>query len=166
MIDMIFCTVMSEEEAEKATGLKYLELPDEWFYKLSSSHDLNNDEYLKNILKEVDNCDVPMPNVIRDIITGETHSFDRISTGVKVLWLMRYYPNKFLYPSQWLGENCYRAFFELNDICDIVLYEDSDMLFNVEADECVGMKFRDWHTGNIVELGEDRGFLYMAKMRY
>jgi hypothetical protein len=166
MVNIIFQKVMSEEEAEKATGLKYLELPDEWFIELSSGKDLNNDEYFKKVLLEIDECDVPMPNVARLVLNGDTHSFDKVSTGVRMLWLMKYYPNKFLYPSQWLGQNCYKALFELGEENEIMLYEDSGMMDQTEIDECVGLKFRDYHNGNIVELGQDVGFLYTCDMGY
>jgi hypothetical protein len=79
---------------------------------------------------------------------------------------MKYYPNKFLYPSQWLGQNCYKALFELGEENEIMLYEDSGMMDQTEIDECVGLKFRDYHNGNIVELGQDVGFLYTCDMGY
>jgi hypothetical protein len=157
---------MSEKEAEEATGLKYLEYPDDWFIELSNSVDLNSDEYFKKMLLEIDGCDVPMPNVVRHIRSGKTYAFRDVSTGVRMLWLMKYYPKKFLYPSQWLGQNCYKPLLELGEENDIILYEDSGMMDQTEIDECVGLKFRDWHNGNIVELAQDVAFLYTCDMGY
>jgi hypothetical protein len=166
MVNIIFSKIMSMEEAEEATGLKYLDFPDEWFNRIARNHDLNKDEYFKQVLSEIDDSDIPMPNVVRFRKNMSTHPFDKVSTGVRMLWLMNYYPNRFLYPSQWLGPNCYRSLFELGKSKDIIIYDDSEMLVNEEADDCTGLRFKDFHTGDIVELGEDKGYDYFMQREY
>lgn len=162
MVNFIFRDT-SVEQAEKLTGLKYLNFPDDWFSTLSAKYDLNKDGAFVKYLREVDECDIPMPNVVRDLVTGTTHSFDKVSTGVKTLWLINHFPGKFLYPSCFLGQNCYQQLFDVGKDKDIFIYDDSDMLVNEEADMCTG-KFKDYLRGNIIELGNERGYIYFDEL--
>lgn len=165
MINMYFESVISIEDLEQKLGLRYIEFPDAVFDTLKRKHNLNTDPYFIKFLKEIDNCDIPMPNVARDLYTMDTHSFDKVSTGVRVLWLMARYPDKYLYPTQWLGENCYQSMFDLGKEFDISVYEDSDMFSQALIDECTG-QFRDMHTGQIVTIDNDYGFDYVAMKNY
>lgn len=109
------------------------------FEILRRDFDLNTDGDFIKYLREIDQCDIPMPNVVRDLITGQTHSFDKVSTGVGVLWLMSRFPKRFLYPTQWLGQNCYQAMFDLGNLYDIYVFEDSDIFDEDEMLECTGV---------------------------
>lgn len=164
MVYLIFDRI-TEKEAEERTGRKYVEFPDQQFLFLSECVDLNKDETFIKYLREVDKCDIPMPNVARDLITGKTHSFDKVSTGVRMLWLMRYHADKFLFPSQFLGQNCYQGAFDIGRINDVYIYDDSNMLEEEESDECDGV-FTDYLTGDIIETGDDRAFDYFVMRGY
>lgn len=61
--------------------------------------DLNKDKDFERYLKEIDKCDIPLPNVARDLLTGKTHSFDKISTGARMLWLMQDFADEYLFLS-------------------------------------------------------------------
>lgn len=165
MIKMFFKRAQEVEEAEAVTGVKYIEFPDDVFEMLRRGYDLNSDDLFLKYLKEIDMCDVPMPNVARDLLTGQTHSFDKVSTGVRVLWLMARFPTQFLYPTQWLGQNCYQAMFDLGDVCDIYVYEDSDIFDEEVMEECTG-SFMDMNNGKIVKVDDDNGYDYIATMNY
>ena len=62
---------------------------------LRRDFNLNDDVEFAKYLKEIDQCDIPMPNVVRDVWTGNTHSFDKVSTGVRMLWLMVRFSDSF-----------------------------------------------------------------------
>lgn len=70
---------------------------------------------------------------------------------------MARFPDRFLYPTQWLGENCYQAMFDLGETRDIFIYEDSDIFDEEEMQECTG-SFEDMHTGKIVKVDCDNGY--------
>ncbi len=72
---------------------------------------------------------------------------------------------RYIYPTQWLGENCYQAMFDIGRETDIWVYEDSQMFANEEADECTG-QFLDVRTGSVVTVGDGRGFDYWVDMDY
>jgi hypothetical protein len=165
MLKFMFSNKIDEKEAENLCNRKYIEFPDTEFMRLSRKHDLNNDQYFIKFLHDIDGCDIPMKNVARDLITGNTHSFDKVSTGVRVLWLMAVYPDKFLYPTQWLGENCYQAMFDLGKERDIYIYEDSDMFSQKLADKIEGELY-DCHTDKVVSVSNDKGFDYVIDMGY
>ncbi len=165
MLNIIFQDDMTEKEAERLSGRKWLQFPDDQFHYLSNEDTLSDDLWFIKALKDIDRCDIPMKCVARDLITGRTHSFDRISTGVKMVWLMRYHADKFLFPSQYLGENCYQCVLDASTCRnDIFLYDDSDMLYRESQgyclDACTGL-FNDYVKNKIVELNGNRK-LYIA----
>lgn len=165
MLYLLFQAKVSEEEAEQMTGRKWLAQPDRWFLRLSDEVDLNTDETFIKYLYEIDKCDIPMRNVARDLLTGDTHSFDKISTGVRMLWFMRYHPEKFLFPSQFLGENCYQGAIDLSIDRDIYIYEDSNMFDTDEIEKCKGT-FTDYHTGEVVNVNNYEAFDYFWERGY
>lgn len=127
MLYLIFMNV-TEEKASELTGKKVIDNPAAWFNWYSRDYNLNQDDFFIKALREIDNCDIPMPNVVRDIMTGDTHSFDRVSNGIKSLWLMYHKPQEFLYLASFFGENCYRLLFEMSKDRDIIVYDDVEML--------------------------------------
>lgn len=131
MLYMISQLSMPIEEAVNITGRKWANIPDNNFEFDSRKHDLNNDEFLRKCLLEVGNKTIPMPNVIRDEVTGITHSFDKMSTGVKVLWLLYHYPEKYLIETCFIGPNCYEILMDLSETKDIILYDNSNMLHDM-----------------------------------
>jgi hypothetical protein len=165
MINMIFENACELEAAEKLTGVKFIEFPDYVFNILTMGYDLNQDDYFKKLLLEIDGCDVPLPNVVRDIKTNRTSSFDKVSTGVRVLWLIKNHPSEYLYPTQWLGENCYQELFNLGKEVDVYIYEDSRMFLQDGAELCTG-EFVDVLTGSTVTVDNDNGYEYYMKMDY
>ncbi len=76
-----------------------------------------------------------------------------------MLWLMTRLPDRYIYPTQWMGEYCYRSMFDIGRETDIWVYEDSQMIANEEADKYTG-QFLDVNTGCIVTVGDGRGFDY------
>lgn len=144
----------SDVLAVSVTGKKYLEVPRAAFAGLSNDKMLSTDPWFKRILKEVDRADL-VGCAALDPYTGNSHSFDRVSTGVKTLWLMYHYPDRFLYASQWLGENCYQAALDAGAEKDIVVFDDSKMLCRMEGayylDNCRG-QFQDFKRGTIYTL--------------
>lgn len=160
MVNIIFQEDKTEDEASKLCGREWLKFPDIWFKKLSYNCDLNKDPFFRECLLEVDRCDIPMDNVIRDIITGKTHSVDKISTGVKMLWLMKNYSDKFLFPSQYLGENCYALAYKIGNDVELYIYDDSDMFVHDEAD-IEGYVLRDVVLNQDIVLGNGKAFDYI-----
>lgn len=165
MITMLFSRVISEEEAEKVTGLRYIEYPDLVFETLTRKIDLNKDEYFKMLVSEIDECDIPIDNVIKVRLNGRCATFKEVSTGTKVLWLLKNYPQMYLYPTQWLGQNCYKYLFEIAKVNDIIMYEDSNMFVHDEADYLDG-EFKDYHTGKIININNRQGWIYVRDNHY
>lgn len=126
---------------------------------------MNNDEFYIRSVGEIDKCDIPMRNVLRDLITGETHSFDKVSGGVKSLWLMYYYNEEYIFPTRYFGQNCYNLVVDISKDRDIYLYDDANMMDEDESGECIGV-FTDFHTGEIVSFENDRAFEYVTKKGY
>ncbi len=158
MLNILFQDDMTEEESEKLVNRKWLEFPDKWFDTLTRSVNLNNDDWFKLVLLDIDKSDIPIDNVARDIYTGRTHPFSNVSSGVKMLWLMYYHADKFLFPSQYLGENCYQYALYAGENSDVFVYDDSDMLRSeergVSLDSCIGV-FKDYVKGNVVSVNGD-----------
>lgn len=164
MLRVVFQSDKTEAEAAALVQRPWLKFPDIAFKRLTREYDINKDDDFKRFLFEVDRCDLPMPNVVRDIPTGSTHSIDRVSTGVKMLWLMARHAEDYLFPSQYLGENCYLSMFELSKTRDIYLYEDSDMFVSKEAD-VVGYVIHDEVSDKDIELGCERGIDYTIEWK-
>lgn len=155
MLYILFSDDYTKEEAAAATGRKYAKFVDaHWSYQ-TDYRDLNNDPVLKRLLKNVDQCDLPYPNVVLDIRSNTTHSFDRISSGVKTLWLMQYCADTYLFSSAHLGENCFQDLLDISKTVDVYVYENSDMLYRKVGDhffdECTG-EFTDYKTGIVTHV--------------
>lgn len=149
--------VYTEEEAANITGLKLIKYKKSLFEMLSREHDLNTDEFFKKCCLEIDNSDIPVRNVLRDIPTGETHSFDRASGGVMALWLMYHYSDTYMMPTCYFGENCYQIVLDISKEKDIYVYDDSDMLCSSYLSECVGI-LTDFKTKKVVTCENDEAF--------
>ena len=149
MLYLIFMNV-TEAEASKMTGKKFMENSGAWFNWYSRNYNLNEDDFFIRALREIDNCDVPMPNVARDILTGDTYSFDKISGGVKSLWLIYHKSEEFVYPASFFGENCYKLLLEISKDRDIIIYDDVEMLREevLEGQEIV---FTDYVKNTLVK---------------
>lgn len=143
----------SDEEASKLTGKQCLEFPDIIFMRMTSKHDFWIDELFKRLIKEIDDCDMPMKNVIRDLKTENTHDIQKVSTGVKSMWLAAH-TQDYVIQSKWFGENCYQVLFDISQNTDIIVYDDSAMFFSKEGREVRGV-FTDYITGEIVHLIND-----------
>lgn len=144
-----------DDIAAAAVGKPYLNFPDDHFAEISRGRDLFNDEWFKRVLLEVDIADVPMVGVIRDLRTNTGHSIDKVSTGVKVMWMLKYFPNDYTYPSQWLGENCFQLLLDLSVEQDIVIFDDSGMLYRGGAKYCMNNchgQFQDFKRGTIYTI--------------
>lgn len=165
MLYILFHTAYTEEEAAKVTGRKLVTHTDAEFSVATRELDLNEDELFLNCVKEIDTCDVPFPNVIRDLYTGNTHSFDRVSSGAKAMWLLGRLHEKFIMPSAFFGPNCYKILVELSKDRDIYIYEDAHMFGYPESDELEGV-FTDFKTKQVVELGGYTAFDYICDMGY
>ena len=165
MLYFLSQSVYTEEYAAWLTGRELVTHTDYLFDFKSRKHNLNNDVIFKQCVLEIDKCDIPMDNVIRELATGRTRSFDKISSGAKALWLMYYYCDSILMPTAYFGPNCYRLLVEFSKERDIYIYDDADMCVYEEADMCNGC-FTDFKTGEVVEFGEDRAYDYITKMRY
>jgi hypothetical protein len=163
---MYFDSVYDEKDVESITGKKIIEFPDDLFEILQRDFNLNKDDDFIKFLRVIDECDIPLPNVARDIETGETHSFDKVSSGVKMLWLIAKFSNKYIFPTCWLGENCYQSMFDLGSIYDFDVYEDSNMFAQEYCiEECTG-KFKDYKTGDVVTIDNDNGWDYVLDHHY
>lgn len=164
MLKLLFGNINKEKAVEKL-GRPFLAWPDA-VIEIEYGYDILNDsEFFKKALLEVDKCDVPLRNVARDIETGNTHSFDRVSTGVKTLWLMSHVEEgKYAFMSSWIGENCYQLMLDLSKTRDIYLYDDSEFL--TYADESITGEFEDLYTGSIVKVDNNEGFDYMIDKEY
>lgn len=127
MLYLIFMD-KTEEEAAELTNRKVIDNPDARFNYYTKGVDLNKDEFFVKALREIDRCDIPMDNVARDLLTGRTHSFDKVSTGLRSLWLMYHKPDAFVYLASFFGENCYRLLLEISKTRDIIVYDDVEML--------------------------------------
>ena len=154
MLNILFCRNLSEEKAEEITGKKYLWYPNDRFMILSKKHDLYNDEKFKQFLLEIDKSDIPMPGVVRYIPDDSTHPISEVSTGVMMMWLMYYYPDNALYPSQYFGPNCYQTVFDIGKEKDVYVYDDADIYVQKVWKTLVG-QFRDPLTGRILDAGRE-----------
>lgn len=163
MIYILFQDDYTEEEAALAVNKKMIVNTDTAFETRRRDHDLNYDRYFRDLLKAIDRCDVPMRNVARDLLTGETHSFDRISGGIKSLWLMHHYNKDYIFPSCYFGENCYKFVFNDGKDRDIYIYEDSGMFATDEIEECVGV-FTNYKTKEVIDV--KNGFDYTIANGY
>lgn len=144
-----------DEIAERAAGKPYLQFPDTKFDVRIDWRTLGDDPWFQRILREVDDAEVADKGIVRMLKSGRPHTFEQVSTGVKVLWLMYHYPDEFLYPSQWLGENCYQQAVDIGAEKDIIVFDDSDMLCreyrDYALDNCHG-QFQDFMRGTIYTL--------------
>lgn len=163
MVNVLFAKKIKLDEAATVTGKKLLEYPDALFRYLTRGYDLNKDEIFVKALLDIDKCDIPMDNVARDLLTGRTHSFDKVSTGVMTVWLLSKCSEEYLLETKWLGENCYRSVFELAKDRDIYLYDNSQMFLTDEVEEC-NSDWKDYHTGNVVNVTDS--FDYCVDMGY
>lgn len=153
---------VEEDEASRLFGKPVLEDPDSIFnFSVERKGDcVSANPYFQKILKDVDNSDVPMPNVIRHLPTGLTHDIFKVSTGVKTLWLAATGAN-YMFLSQWFGENCYQELFDISKNIDIYMYEDSYM-FRYDYIENLKGTFTDFKSGTIVNVDghATRDYLY------
>lgn len=164
MLYVIFQTLMNQEDAERAVSRKYVSFPNEEFMVMVQDRrvNLNNDKEFLRILEKVDHCDVPFPNVLRDLYTGDTHAFTEISTGSRMMWLMKEASDRFLFPSCFFGQNCYQTVFDLSKDRDIYVYDDADMMWEEAAEQCRGT-FTNYVDGSVLEIVDDMSlFNYMA----
>lgn len=166
MLYILFCKDVEEDEAAKLFGKPVLEYPDSTFKYIVSqtSEDVSSDEEFQHILKKIDNADVPMKNVIRDIPTGDTHDIYKTSTGVKTLWLAAHEAN-YMFLSEWFGPNCYQDLFDIASKEHVYMYDDSDMFVYEAADSLNGV-FTDFKTKKIIEVGKDETMSYLEEMGY
>ena len=156
----------TEEEAATLTGLELIKYKKDAFIILSRKVDLNQDMFFKRCVEEIDLCDIPFPNVIRDPLTGNTHSFDKVSGGVTAMWLMNYYNDRYIMPTSYFGENCYQIMLDISKEKDVYVYDDAGMLYTKEIDECKGV-FTDYKTKRVIvcenreatPLAEEEGYL-------
>ena len=165
MLYVLFSKVVSEEEASALIGRKLIKFVDAEYRVRINQNALNNDAFFIRCCKEIDICDIPMPNVLRDIRSGETHSFYRVSGGIMSMWLMYHYTDSFLFQSAYFGENCYQILLDIGKEKDVYVYDNADMLCKEEFDACTGC-FTDYHTGTVVEVGDDRAFDYAIDTEY
>lgn len=165
MLYVLFQSVYTEDEAAEITKRKLINNTKAEFLTQSRNHDLNNDEFFSKCCLEIDRSDIPFPNVLRDLPTGQTHSFDRISGGIMSLWLMYNYNDIYLFPSCYFGENCYQIVLDISKDKDIYIYEDSGMMDTKELSACTGV-FTDMKTGKIVGCSNHEAFYYTAEMGY
>lgn len=151
MLYVLFEKYYTEEEAAKLTNRNMLVGTESAFNVKRDGVDLNKDEFFKRCCKEVDLCDIPFRNVLLDTLNGETHSFDKVSGGVRALWLMRHFHEEFILPSCFMGPNCYALMVESSADRDIYIYDDSEMFLELVADELKG-QFVDYHSKEVVTL--------------
>ena len=154
MLYVLHQNAYTEEEAAKLTGLKLVDYKKAIFLRRTEDVDLNDDDFFKKCVREVDIADIPCRNVVRDLLTGDTHSFDRVSGGVMALWLMYYYNDRYLMPTCYFGENCYQTLLDASKEKDIYVFDDSDMLSRYEFSECEGV-FTDYKTKQLVNCDYD-----------
>ena len=138
MLYVLHQNAYTEEEASVATGLPLIKYKKDLFLYKTESVDLNKDDFFRMCVKEIDLCDIPMRNVVRDLATGETHSFDKVSGGVMALWLMYNYYDAYMMPTCYFGENCYQIVLDISKDRDIYVYDDADMLNSIEFEKCKG----------------------------
>lgn len=145
----------SDDLAVAAIGKPYCEYPDSNFDIRADFETIGDDPWFRRCLLEIDNATVACPGQALDLSNNRLHSFDKVSTGVKTLWLMYHLPDLYTYPSQWLGENCYQQLLDIGAEKDIIVFDDSDMLCrrykDYRFDNCHG-QFQDFLRGTIYDL--------------
>lgn len=166
MLYLLFCRDVEEDEAAEMFGKPILEYPDSTFKYMvtQTDEDVSGDPEFQRILRKIDNSDVPMKNVIRDIPTGDTHDIYKTSTGVQTLWLIAH-EAEYTFLSEWLGPNCYQELFDIAKKCDVYMYDDSDMFIQEAAESLVG-EFTDFKTGDVVTVGNDATMDYLEEKGY
>ena len=165
MLYILFPSVMSEDEASAAVGRKMIKYVDSEFRVRANQNKLNYDMFFIKCCREIDQCDIPVANVLRDLRSGETHSFDRVSGGVMSMWLMYHYSEEFLFPTAYFGENCYQILLDMSTYKDVYVYDNAGMVTKEEAEKCIG-KFTDFHTGIVVNFGDNKAFDYAIDIGY
>jgi hypothetical protein len=162
MLDIIFAK--TDEEAVELYGKPYLEFPDILFSRIAKEDVLSHDEYFKRIVRDVDESELIADSVLKDIRSGKTHTLWTVSTGVKCLWLINHGID-YLMPTQWFGQNCYKEIQQLSLEKDIVLYEDSDMFFESEAED-LSFIIRDYRTGEVIDSSVENPLDYAQRKGY
>ena len=165
MLYIIFDTI-PEEEASALFKKPILENPDGEFLILveECGFEISANPYFQKILKYIDNADVPMPNVIRDIPTGLTSDIFKVSTGVKTLWLTAIGEN-YTFLSEWYGPNCLQELLDISKHRDIYVYDDSRMFGLANVKDLKG-KFTDFMTGAVYELDGYNTTYELIKLDY
>ena len=165
MLYVLHQDVYTRDEAVALTGLKLVDYKKAIFLSRTEKIDLNNDEFFKKCVRLIDNCDIPMRNVVRDLITEDTHSFENVSGGVMALWLMYYCNDRYLMPTGYFGENCYQLLLDISKEKDIYVYDSSDMLNTREFSDCDGV-FTDYRTKRLVHCDFEELFEFTCEEGY
>lgn len=162
MINLIFRN-KSKEQAEQMTGKKYLQFPDSVFFIITDRMDVSQDSDFIKYVAAIDNGEIPVPGVIRDRMSGKTFPVSSASTTVKMLWLMTKYPEKYLYPSVYIGPNAYQILFDIGKDRDICIYDEVSIFDEDEGTGIIG-QFRDLETDEIINLvSEFDGLHYICR---
>lgn len=144
-----------DDLAVAAIGKPYCQYPDANFNLRADFDTLHEDSRFCKWLREIDNATIACPGQALDLFNNRLHSFEKVSTGVKTLWLLYNLPDLYTYPTQWLGENCYQQLLDIGAEKDIVVFDDSNMLKrryrNFRLDNCHG-QFQDFLRGKVYTL--------------
>ena len=145
----------TDADAEKASRRKMIYNCDDAFFLATQKHDLNKDDFYIKIVDFIDQCDLLAPGVLYRRASKTTHSIERVSGGVKTVWLMAHYSERYIFPSSFLGENCYQPALWAAENHDVWVHDDSSMLFAKDDDYCMQNchgKFYDFYKKQIVDL--------------
>ncbi len=144
-----------DEDAERVSGKTMMLDSDAAFFLLTQGYDLNRDDFFIKIVDYIDQCDLIADGVLYRRPSKTTHSVERVSGGVKTVWLMYHHYQEYIFPSSFLGENCYQPAFWAAEDRDIWVYDDSSMMFAEDDGYCMQNchgKFYDFHKKKIIDL--------------
>lgn len=158
---------MTIEEASKLVNKPIEPYPGDSFLFRSKKVDLNSDELFKRLVREIDNCDIPMKNVLRNLATGDTYPLTNACGGTKAIWMIGQDKKaELLHTNEWFGDNCYQALFDLSKGQDIYLYDCLTMWAEYEAEFLRG-EFYDILKKRLVKLDhDDAGYDYFMEAYY
>lgn len=119
---------------EKVTGIPIEGYPQDVFRKYILEHDinLNKNKLFSKLNASIDNASIPMPYVLQDMHTLETHTFDESTMGVYACWLLYNCKNRMWRESQWFDPRCYSTIISLSSDTDVYIYDDTDMYLDRE----------------------------------
>lgn len=93
---------------------------------------LNQDKEFSRLNTLIDNASIPMPYVLQDMRTFETHPFSDATISVYACWLLSHTSAPVWRESQWFDPRCYQEIINISQHTDVYIYDNTDMYLDRE----------------------------------